>query len=187
MLLLRVARLERGSGGEGKLLDLDGCGKGDRKLSWDILRLSGLVGAIGDKAPFLDVLRLSVLNSRSGERMLSSDEICFRLVDLIGIIGEGGAGRMISRDASWPRVLNGGEEKKVLSREVVCFRLVGLDGENAGRVLSLGAVEVEGALIRMKPLKKTHFPSMYSASHSSDVMEVAQTGYSLPMDSGLLS
>jgi hypothetical protein len=142
VLLLRVASLERGSGDEGKLLDLDGCGRGDRMLSWDVLRLSGLVGAIGDKSPFFHVLRLSVLDGGSGERMLSADGLCFRLVDLIGIVGEGGAERTLSPSASSLRVLNGGKEKKVLSREVVCSRLVDLTGGGRERVLSLGRLRL---------------------------------------------
>jgi hypothetical protein len=70
VLLLRVARLERGSGDEGKLLDLHGCWRGVRRLSWDVLLLSGLVGAIGDKSYFIEP-RLSVLDGGSGVRMLS--------------------------------------------------------------------------------------------------------------------
>jgi hypothetical protein len=70
---------------------------------------------------------------------------CFRLVDLIGIMGAGGARRTFSSGAIWLRVLNGGKEEKVLSRDVVWFGLVAFDGESAEKALSSGTLEMEGA------------------------------------------
>jgi hypothetical protein len=68
---------------------------------------------------------------------------CLRLVDLIGIIGVGGAERTFSSNAGWLRAVNGGKEERVLSCDVVCFRLIDLDRESAERVLSLSTLELE--------------------------------------------